>query len=370
VHKALGDGFNLRDMAVIYRTNAQSRVLEEELTKAAIPYRVVGGVRFYERREIKDVLCYLRLIANPADDVSLLRVINSPHRGIGAGTQEQLVAASRVRQLPILGALRQLGPSELGLSSRASRAVTEFVALVDDLGALVEEVPVPTLVDEVLQRTGYLDALTEEDPLTAEGRMENLVELRRMAAESSSLAEFLEVSSLFSAMDDELADGGLALMTVHMAKGLEFDVVCVVGLEEGVFPHIKSLTDPAMIEEERRLLYVAITRAKSRLVLSSARRRSFQGDALYHPESRFIGELAGVLEATTSPAEQRPGRPRAGASRPALPFGVGDRVFHARYGEGEVRAIRPASFDVEVEVDFDSVGNRTFFGSEAKLKLV
>jgi DNA helicase-2/ATP-dependent DNA helicase PcrA len=370
VHRALRDGFSLREMAVIYRTNAQSRVLEEELAKAGIPYRVVGGVRFYERREIKDVLCYLRLLANPADDVSLLRVINSPHRGIGAGTQEQLVAAARRRQLPILVALREHGPAALGIASRAARAVAEFLALIDDLGKLAAEVPVPPLLDEVLERTGYLEALTQEDPVTAEGRMENLVELRRMAAESPSLVEFLEASSLFSAMDEELAEGGLALMTVHMAKGLEFDVVCVVGLEEGVFPHLKSLTDPAAIEEERRLLYVAITRARSRLVLSSARRRSFQGDALYNPESRFVNELASVLEMAAPPTERLPERERVCSTRSPLPYQVGDRVFHARYGEGEVRAIRPMAFDLEVEVDFDSVGIRTFFGSMAKLKLV
>ncbi|MGC9154106.1 MAG: ATP-dependent helicase [Ferrimicrobium sp.] len=371
----LSSGSSLRDIAVIYRTNAQSRVLEEELSKGGIPYRVVGGVRFYDRREIRDILAYLRILVNPDDDVALLRVINTPHRGIGAGTQEQLAAAARTRNVSMLHALELFSTDELGLSSRAAKALSHFMELLAYLRQRVQEgAPAPLVLDEVIERTEYVDLINEEDPLTAEGRLENLAELRRVAGEADSLEAFLEQTALFSAIDADLDQSSMTLMTVHMAKGLEFPIVFVVGLEEGIFPHMRSLTSPSQIEEERRLLYVAVTRAKQRLMISSARRRSFQGSVIYNPESRFITELPdGVYRRLESleyspipvPEHQQPPRP----GQPA-PYRVGDRVFHARYGEGEVRAIRERSVDREVVVYFDAAGERVFFGSMAKLKLV
>jgi DNA helicase-2/ATP-dependent DNA helicase PcrA len=370
----LSDGYSLRDVAVIYRTNAQSRVLEEELSKAGVPYRVVGGVRFYDRREIRDMLAYLRILVNPDDDVALSRVINTPHRGIGAGTQEQLASAARTRNVSMLHALELFSTEELGLSSRAAKALTHFVEMIDYLRELVhEEAPAPVVLDEVMTRTEYLEMINEEDPLTAEGRLENLAELRRVAAEADSLEAFLEQTALFSAIDAELDDSSMTLMTVHMAKGLEFPIVFVVGLEEGIFPHMRSLTTPAEIEEERRLLYVAVTRAKQRLLLSSARRRSFQGNVIYNPESRFIGDLPEGVYRRQESLDYQPmpehESTKKRANEPA-PYRVGDRVFHTRYGEGEVRAIRERSVDREVVVYFDAAGERVFFGSMTKLKLV
>ncbi len=371
----LAEGHSLRDVAVIYRTNAQSRVIEEELSKAGIPYRVVGGVRFYDRREIRDILAYLRILVNPDDDVALARIINPPHRGIGSGTQEQLQSAARTRNVTMLHALELYGAQDLGLSARAAKALAHFVELIGGLRTLVHEgASAPMVLDQVIAQTEYLAMVNEEDPLTAEGRLENLAELRTVAAEADSLEAFLEQTALFSAIDAELDQSSLTLMTVHMAKGLEFPVVFVVGLEDGIFPHIRSLTAPDQVEEERRLLYVAVTRAKQRLVLSSAaRRRNFQGKFSYSPESRFITELPEDVLIRVKSSGFIPPAPRSTPQRPTsdpVPYRVGDRVFHARYGEGEVRAIRERSVDREVVVYFDDAGERVFFSSAAKLKLV
>jgi DNA helicase-2/ATP-dependent DNA helicase PcrA len=320
------------------------------------------------------MLAYLRILVNPDDDVALARVINTPHRGIGAGTQEQLASAARTRNVSMLHALELFSAEELGLSSRAAKALTHFVEMVAYLRELVhEEAPAPVVIDEVMARTEYLEMINEEDPLTAEGRLENLAELRRVAAEADSLEAFLEQTALFSAIDAELDDSSMTLMTVHMAKGLEFPIVFVVGLEEGIFPHMRSLTTPAEIEEERRLLYVAVTRAKQRLLLSSAHRRSFQGNVIYNPESRFIGELPDGVYRRQESLEYQPMAAQEGSKKKVHEppsYRVGDRVFHTRYGEGEVRAIRERSVDREVVVYFDAAGERVFFGSMAKLKLV
>jgi DNA helicase-2/ATP-dependent DNA helicase PcrA len=370
----LAEGYSLRDVAVIYRTNAQSRVLEEELSKAGIPYRVVGGVRFYDRREIRDILAYLRILVNPDDDVALARIINTPHRGIGAGTQEQLQMAARARNVSMMHALELFSAEELGLSPRAAKALLHFTELIRRLRSLViEQAQAPAILDQVILDTEYLEMINEDDPLTAEGRLENLAELRRVASEADSLEAFLEQTALFSAIDAELDQSSMTLMTVHMAKGLEFPAVFVVGLEDGIFPHMRSLTTPSQIEEERRLLYVAVTRAKMRLFLSSARHRSFQGKVNYNPESRFVAELPeGVfvkLQDASAGAPTPARRAQPSVPEPP-PYRVGDRVFHARYGEGEVRAIRERSVDREVVVYFDAAGERVFFGSMAKLKLV
>ncbi len=361
-----------RDMAVIYRTNAQSRRIEEAMGLAGLPYQVIGGVRFYERREIKDVICYLRLIANPDDDVSLLRVINVPRRQIGAGTQEQLAAAARARGISMLAALEGYPLSELGLSPRAGRALVRFSELIARLRNLaagtLEAAP---LLDEVISTTEYLEYLGDADPIELEGRLENLQELRRVASEAGTLVAFLEQSALFGAVDAAIDERGVTLMTVHMAKGLEFPAVFIAGLEEGVFPHVRSFIDRDDIEEERRLLYVAVTRAKDRLYLSSARRRLFQGDPIYNPESRFLSEIPEKLieRIEGSFPEARPSRPLPPRPTPqSLGYSAGDRVFHVRYGEGVVTRVVPKSVDTEVSVAFSSGGERHFFASMTRLK--
>lgn len=360
------------DLAVIYRTNAQSRRLEEAMGLAGLPYKVIGGVRFYERREVKDIISYLRLIANPDDDLSLLRVINVPRRGIGAGTQEQLAAAARARGVSMLAALQRYTAEELGLSARAGRALARFLELIVRLRVVSEGTPeAALLLDEVVSATEYLEYLGDADPIELEGRLENLQELRRVASEAGTLAGFLEQAALFGAVDAAIDEGGVTLMTVHMAKGLEFPAVFIAGLEEGVFPHVRSLTDRDDIEEERRLLYVAVTRAKERLYLSSARRRLFQGDPIYNPESRFLSEIPENLVERIEGSfyEARPSRPLP--PRPALrsvEYSAGDRVFHARYGEGVVTRVVPKSMDTEVSVDFSNGGERHFFASMVRLK--
>ncbi len=365
-----------RDMAVMYRTNSQSRVIEEHLARRGIPYRVYGGLRFYDRREVKDVLAYLRIVVNPDDDISLLRVINVPKRGIGQGTQEQLSVASRGRGRSILAALYEYGSQGLGLTARAARQVAKFLEIYE---ILVEEArgdaTALEVLDRVLEVTQYREAILEEDAAIAESRLENLDELRKTAGEESSLESFLEHTALFSTIDEFMEDSAVTLMTVHMAKGLEFPVVFVVGLEDGVFPHMRALTNPADVEEERRLLYVAMTRAKSRLFLSAARRRMSLGGVVYNPRSRFLAEApeemleqsensqADFSESTNlhSTALSNP-EPRGSKYAP------GDVVYHARYGEGVIVSVTSKSFDFEIVIEFLSFGERRFFESIVSLK--
>jgi len=365
-----------RDMAVMYRTNSQSRVIEEQLARRGIPYRVYGGLRFYDRREIKDVLAYLRIIVNPDDDISLLRVINVPKRGIGQGTQEQLAVAARGRGRSIMTALGEYGPQGLGLTTRAERQVTKFLELYE---LLVEEArgeaSALEVLDRVLEVTQYREAVLEEDAAIAETRLENLDELRKTAAQEESLESFLEHTALFSTIDEFMEDSAVTLMTVHMAKGLEFPAVFVVGLEDGVFPHMRALTNPSDVEEERRLLYVAMTRAKSRLFLSAARRRMSLGGQVYNPRSRFLTEAPKELLDQTENSQgdfaESTNLSWATFETPASKgskYHEGETVYHSRYGEGTIVAVTPKSFDFEIAIEFPSYGERRFFESIVSLK--
>ncbi|MGH9211015.1 MAG: UvrD-helicase domain-containing protein [Acidimicrobiales bacterium] len=277
------------EIAVFYRTNAQSRVLEEHLMRIGIPYKVVGGTRFYDRREVKDALAYLRAVVNPIDEVSLKRVLNEPKRGVGDTSVGRLDAWATAHQASFMDALRRA--DDAGVSGKAIRGIEIFLGVLDDVADLAAGPPAP-LLQGLLERSGYLDALEAEHTIESEGRLENLAELLGAADDFATVDEFLEQISLVSDQD-ELDDdpSSVVLMTLHAAKGLEFPVVFLIGLEDGVFPHLRSLTDPEQLEEERRLAYVGITRAQQRLYLTHAWSRTLFGGTQYNPSSRFLDEI-------------------------------------------------------------------------------
>ncbi|MFM8998890.1 MAG: ATP-dependent helicase, partial [Actinomycetota bacterium] len=296
------EGHRLSDIAVFYRTNAQSRVLEEEFVRRGIPYRVVGGVRFFQRREVKDVLAYLRLLANPRDLISARRIINMPKRGIGDATVAALEGFARAEDIPFLEAARRV--EELGiLAARAKGAVATFVAIMDRLAAIRADGAGPArLVHGAAHESGFVLELESERTVDADGRLENIRELEGVAAEfeardpQGTLEEFLESVSLVSDQDEvDTESGDVTLMTLHIAKGLEFPVVFMIGMEDGVFPHFRSMGDPDELEEERRLAYVGITRAQRRLYLCHAWGRTLFGQTSYNPPSRFLSEIPSDL---------------------------------------------------------------------------
>ena len=365
---ARGAGSAWDDIAVFYRTNAQSRVLEDALRRGGIPYVVVGSVRFYERKEIKDALAYLRLVVNPADDVAFRRAIQTPGRGIGRATLTRLEELA-VREARPLLALAAAPPADV--TGKPRRALEEFAALVTRLVAEREKAPLPAFIDLVLDASGYRDDLKSERSSEAEARLENLEELIAAAEdyarvqEPATLEGFLDGVALVSDID-ELPDGarGVTLMTLHSAKGLEFPVVFLTGMEEGVFPHVRAMDSVDEIEEERRLCYVGITRAKERLWISYALHRRMHGYGLGEP-SRFLLEMpaeqlavlggAGRADARREPEVETP---FADAGADDLPLKVGARVRHGRWGEGLVVGVERSGGDTLVTVRFASVGRK------------
>jgi DNA helicase-2/ATP-dependent DNA helicase PcrA len=365
-------------VAVFYRTNAQSRVFEEVFIRIGLPYRVVGSVRFYERREVRDLLAYLRLLANPLDTVSLRRVLNVPRRGIGDKAESCVEGLAARERIPFFDALRRCDEAP-GIATRSAQAVTDFVALVDELRETVERgAPPSAILEAVLARTGYLAELEESSDPQDEGRVENLRELIAVAREfeesspDGGLPEFLERVSLVADADeipdDDGSGGVVTLMTLHTAKGLEFPVVFLTGLEDGVFPHMRSMGDTKELEEERRLAYVGITRARERLYISRALSRSAWGAPSYNPPSRFLDELPDELvewrrsaaEATQpqfgTPAMARlAARPgvRSPGNRPVITLEPGDRVTHDTFGLGTVIATAGFADSAEATVDFN-----------------
>jgi len=284
--------FMWKEMAVFYRTNAQSRVLEEALMRFGIPYKVVGGTRFYDRREIKDAMAYVRAIANPADEVSVKRVLGVPKRGVGESSVAKLDALAASMGVSFLEAMRHA--TEAGLTGSAARGVESFVRLLDELALKVDDGP-GDLLQAALTESGYLAELEAEGSVEAAGRIENLGELVGSAREFTRLDEFLEQVALVADTDELDDDNRVVLMTLHSAKGLEFPAVFLVGMEEGVFPHTRALTEPVELEEERRLAYVGITRAQQRLFLAHAWSRQLFGNTNYNPPSRFIDEIPPAL---------------------------------------------------------------------------
>jgi DNA helicase-2/ATP-dependent DNA helicase PcrA len=375
-----GEGVPWEGVAVFYRTNAQSRVMEDALRRARIPYAIVGGVRFYERREIKDALAYVRLALNPADDVAFRRAIQAPARGIGATTLARLdeVAGRDERTLLAVAA-----EPPLDIRGKPRKVLEDFAALIQRLAGQPAAMPPPAFLDLVLEASGYRTALQQERSPEAEGRLENLEELVAAAEEfthtqaEATIAGFLDSVALLSDVDEwRDGPGRVTLMTLHSAKGLEFPAVFVTGLEEGVFPHARSMNDAEEIEEERRLCYVGVTRAKQRLFLTWALHRRIHGYGVGEP-SRFLREMPeGEIQSLNTRAEPPPGMIRdevahqaaAAATEADLPIQVGARVRHARWGEGLVVGVEREGTDVIVTVRFASVGRKRLSHQYAHLE--
>ncbi|MET7340215.1 DNA helicase PcrA [Streptomyces sp. NPDC087866] len=378
------------DVAVFYRTNAQSRVFEEIFIRVGLPYKVVGGVRFYERKEVRDVLAYLRVLANPEDTVPLRRILNVPKRGIGDRAEAMIDALSLREKITFPQALRRVDEA-YGMAARSANAVKRFNTLMEELRTVVESGAGPAVVLEaVLERTGYLAELQASTDPQDETRVENLQELAAVALEfeqdrgeeegAGTLAEFLEKVALVADSDqipDEDTDGSgvITLMTLHTAKGLEFPVVFLTGMEDGVFPHMRALGQVKELEEERRLAYVGITRARERLYLTRAAMRSAWGQPSYNPPSRFLEEIPdqhldwkrkGPMAAPAGPtsgitSSLSASRARSGPSgfatrrtsdKPTITLVAGDRVTHDQFGLGTVTAVEGVGDQAKATVDF------------------
>ena len=418
-------GWDYKDCAVLYRTNAQSRLLEEKCLLYNIPYRLVGGVNFYQRREIKDILSYLKTIANGRDDLAVMRIINVPKRGIGAASVNRAEIFASANGYSMYSALARV--KAIPGMGRAAGKIQEFVDLIEDFREKLSagEYDLAGLIEDVLERSGYRASLEEEGEVEAQTRLENIEELvnkaaaYEAAAEEPSLGAFLEEVALVADVDTmEDTDDRVTLMTLHSAKGLEFDNVWMCGMEDGLFPSMMAINseDPvSAIEEERRLCYVGITRARKRLTLTAARQRMVNGETRWHKISRFVDEIPEEeLEASRLESKNfgrtislddgdmpwnRPARPagvstfgrggNAYASRTAvfpqgtapafgkaftvakadrLDYEVGDRVRHIKFGDGTVKEIKDGGKDYEVTVEFDTMGQKRMFASFAKLK--
>ena len=380
------------EVAIFYRTNAQSRIFEEIFIRVGLPYKVVGGVRFYERREVRDLLAYLRVLVNPEDTVSLRRILNVPRRGIGDRAEACIEQLSQRERISFSQALRRCDEA-YGIATRSASAVKDFVALLDELRLMAESAPPSEVMEAALTKSGYLAELEASIDPQDESRLENLRELVTVAREfeeanvGGTLADFLEQVALVADADQIPTDGSesggvVTLMTLHTAKGLEFPVVFLTGLEDGVFPHMRSLTEPKELEEERRLAYVGITRAQKRLYLTRSMQRSTWGAPSYNPPSRFLEEIPDSLVdwKRAEPKRFTPtggGRSYAGASPAVLPgvaarpTGVGnrpipslkpgDRVSHDSFGLGTVVSTSGLGDNAQAKVDFGaSVGAKTF----------
>ncbi|MGP3927087.1 DNA helicase PcrA [Streptomyces sp. 8N616] len=389
------------DVAVFYRTNAQSRVFEEIFIRVGLPYKVVGGVRFYERKEVRDVLAYLRVLANPEDTVPLRRILNVPKRGIGERAEAMIEALALREKITFAEALRRVDEA-YGMAARSANAVKRFNTLLEELRTIAESGAGPaTVLEAVLERTGYLAELQASTDPQDETRIENLQELAAVALEfeqerteenPGTLAEFLEQVALVADSDqipdEDEGEGGtgvITLMTLHTAKGLEFPVVFLTGMEDGVFPHMRALGDTKELEEERRLAYVGITRARERLYLTRSTMRSAWGQPSFNPPSRFLEEipdtfvewrrtgastpsasatagLSSLLSTSPSASSSASSRSRAGGpsgfatrratDRPVIALAVGDRVTHDQFGLGTVMSVTGSGHDAKATIDF------------------
>lgn len=424
--------YKYSDFAVLYRMNTQSRAIEDIFRRENIPYRIVGGLKFYERKEIKDIIAYLRLIQNGSDNLSLKRIINEPKRGIGKTSLEkveQLAEQNEVSMYEIIKNAEQYGLNRVYLNSR------EFVNTIEELKEEKEKLTISELIKKTLKKTGYTKALENENTIEAENRIENLEEFLTVAIEfeeefaENSLSEFLEGITLSSDLDNvEETEDVVTLMTLHSAKGLEFPVVFLIGMEEGIFPGYKSISEPTELEEERRLCYVGITRAKQQLFLTCSKQRTIFGSTSYNPVSRFIKEIPEeLLEGyqdvfgeetnknqifkdssyswtygskdngnikTYKITEQQP-KVAASSKNTGFSFGktaesflsnlgkaktnqnidlskyeAGVRVYHKKFGEGTINTVEPEGEDLKVDINFDKVGHKRLMAKFAKLEII
>ncbi len=416
-HKVRKDGAGFGDFAVLYRTNAQARVLEERMVVEGIPYRVVGGINFYARQEIKDILAYLKTIDNGRDEVALRRIINVPKRSIGDATVEKIADYASMRDITLYDAMCEA--DEISSLGRAASKIKGFVNMIQVFRSGLSSYGIADLIKAVVEHTEYEEYLNSMDDETAQDRLANIDELITKAVtyeethDDVSLSEFLEEIALVADIDSvENGDNRVLLMTLHSAKGLEFPVVYLAGMEDGLFPSYMTIVSDSReeIEEERRLAYVGITRAKQELTLTCAKSRMIRGETQYNPISRFVREIPTTLldnapkavkrplEENFSTADFRPKailRPKvtAKADKPFIAkgigslnqlagiqkgsavqaasepeYGVGDRVKHIKYGEGSVTAISKEPRDYKVTVMFDNAGQKIMYASFAKLK--
>lgn len=393
----MGEG-SYNQFAILYRTNAQSRLFEEKFVTANIPYKIVGGVNFYARKEIKDILAYLKTIDNGMDDIAVKRIINVPKRGIGAATLSKVEDFAVEHDISFYDALKNA--DQIGTIGRTAAKIKPFVTMIQTFRSKVGLMPLVNLVEEVLNDSGYLAELQAEGTEEAEARIENIDELiSKIAAyvettEEPTLSGFLEEVALVADIDslNENADY-VVLMTLHSAKGLEFPYVYLAGMEDGIFPSYMTITsdDPTEIEEERRLCYVGITRAMKRLNLSCARMRMIRGETQYNAMSRFLKEIPRELFAVQPAKEKVNEVPKTNSFTQAkanfrgksvltkqftvkkaegLSYGVGDRVSHMKFGQGTVLDITEGGRDYEVQVEFDTAGVKKMFASFAKLQKI
>ena len=426
--------YKYSDFAVLYRMNTQSRAIEDIFRRENVPYKIVGGLKFYERKEIKDIIAYLRLIQNSSDNLSLKRIINEPKRGIGKTSLEkieQLAISNNTSMYDVIKNSDQYGLNRVFLNSR------DFINTIEEIKAKKEEISISELIKMILKRTGYTKALKDENTVEAENRIENLDEFLTVAIEfeeefaENGLREFLEGITLSSDLDDvEETDDTVTLMTLHSAKGLEFPVVFLVGMEEGIFPGYKSITEPKELEEERRLCYVGITRAKQNLFLTCSKQRTIFGSTSYNPASRFLKEipeelLDGYKEVfgekthkeeifkdspyswsygsknnngniktykieTKEPAMAASTKNNNFMFRTAESFlnnlgnigkksasnidlskyESGVRVFHKKFGEGTINSVEPEGEDLKVDINFDKVGHKRLMAKFANLEII
>ena len=399
----LNEGAKLGDMAVLYRTNAQSRVFEEMLIKSGIAYTMVGGTKFYERKEIKDALAYLRLLYNPHDSLSLLRIINVPRRGIGDATMARLQEYANASGQSLFEVVTNAADVP-GLARRFANKLDELSGLLFELMGEAADVPVKQLLDDVLLKTGYLEELQNSKDPQDESRVENLKEMLSVTeefavkcernGEEPTLENFLADVALVADIDDaELGEEAVTLMTLHSAKGLEFPNVFLVGMEEGIFPHSRTLMDENEIEEERRLCYVGITRAEKHLFLSNARTRTIYGRTQYYTPSRFLQEVPrNLVHVIKRPVVQRPAMtqqvhkptakenanwfeqhkasffPRESSAAAGCSFRVGDKVMHKKWGAGTIVTAKAADDGQEVTVALAGGGIRSLLTKYAKLE--
>lgn len=392
------EGYDYKSMAILYRTNAQSRVFEESFMIKNIPYRIVGGTNFYQRKEVKDILCYLKVVDNGLDDLAVRRIINVPRRGIGAATIEKINVYAMEHNISFLDAC--FAADDIQTLGNAKKKINGFADLIRDFRQKMEEGSLEELFKYITDTTGYIEDLKAEETEEAEGRIENINELLNKVvtyeqeAEDANLSELLEEIALVADIDNlEDSDNRVVLMTLHSAKGLEFPYVFICGMEDGIFPSymtVMSENDDDM-EEERRLCYVGITRAKKKLYLSAAKRRMMQGRTQFNKVSRFVDEIPEELlkvDQGINLKEKRPDKALFSSNRghkfrkpyqaksftttkmDTLSYSVGDMVKHIKFGKGKVLEIVSGGRDFEVTVDFEKVGVKKMFASFAKLKKV
>nr|WP_208001676.1 DNA helicase PcrA [Macrococcus carouselicus] len=371
------EGYHLDDMAVLYRTNAQSRVLEETLLKSNISYTMVGGTKFYDRKEIKDILSYLRLVANSNEDISFTRVINTPKRGVGPGALDKIAAYATMNGLSYFDALAEV--DFIGLPKKTTEALVAFYDMMDGFMKQQEFLSITELTEQIMEKTGYMEMLQADRSLESQSRIENLEEFlsvpkdyeKNTPIEEQSLVNFLTDLSLISDVDSADLEAGITLMTIHSAKGLEFKIVFIAGLEESIFPHSRSLSEEREMEEERRLMYVAITRAEEHLHMTHADSRTLFGRIQANRRSRFLDEIpADLLEGKKPAVVQKRGFSRRTTANKPAPgqYKMGDKVMHKSWGEGLVSNVTDKGGSQELDIIFKSVGMKRLLSEFAPIE--